>query len=81
MAIQARRLNIDDDSFFGLEQVCQMACASLSLMEEDHTYRKKVYDYLHDAHIVDDSSGVSPKKKVKVDKVQDNVINISFKDN
>ena len=45
LAIQARRLNIDDDSFFGLEQVCQMACASLALMEDVKSYRKKVYDF------------------------------------
>jgi hypothetical protein len=78
MAIQARRLNLDDDSFFALEQLCQMACASISLMEEDPAYRKKIYDYLHEEYTVEDSSDVSSKRKVKVDKVNDNVITINF---
>ena len=78
MAIQARRLNLDDDSFFALEQVCQMACASISLMEEDPAYRKKIFDYLNEEYTVDDSSDVSSKRKMKVDKVNDNVITINF---
>ena len=55
-----------------------MACASISLMEEDPTYRKKIYDYLHEEYTVDDSSDVPSKRKVKVDKVNDNVITINF---
>jgi hypothetical protein len=55
-----------------------MACASISLMEEDPAYRKKIYDYLHEEYTVDDSSDVSSKRKVKVDKVNDNVITINF---
>ena len=77
LAIQARRLKIDDDSFFALEQVCQMACASLALMEEDPSYRKKVYDYLHSP---DDSSEVNGKAKTTIDKITDNVITVNFKD-
>ena len=60
-----------------IEQVCQMACASLALMEEDPSYRKKVYDYLHSP---DDSSEVNGKAKTTIDKITDNVITVNFKD-
>lgn len=75
LAIQARRLNIDDDSFFALEHVCQMACASLALMEDDPSYRTKVDDFLYKP---DDSSTVDGKKKRTVDKIKDNVITVNF---
>ena len=75
LAIQARRLNIDDDSFFALENVCQLACASLALMEDDPSYRTKVDEFLHKP---DDSSAVDDKKKRTVDKIKDNVITINF---
>jgi hypothetical protein len=54
-----------------------MACASLALMEEDPSYRKKVYDYLHSP---DDSSEVNGKAKTTIDKITDNVITVNFKD-
>lgn len=75
MAIQARRLNIDDDSFFALEQLCQMVCASLALMEEDTEYRDKIDKYLH-SPTTDNTVNIISKDKV--DKVNDNVITINF---
>ena len=75
LAIQARRLNIDDESFFALENVCQIACASLALMEDDPSYRQKVHEYLYST---DDSSGIKNKKKVNVDKISNNVITVNF---
>ena len=76
LAIQGRRTNIDDDSFYALEQVCQMACASLSLMEDDANYRDKVYRYLNTP---DDSSKAHGKSKLAIDKIKDNVISVKFK--
>lgn len=77
LAIQARRTNIDDDGYFALEHVCQLACASLALMEEDPMYRSKVDAYLHTP---DDSSKLHTKSKLTIDKIKDNVITIDFKD-
>lgn len=77
MAIQARRLNIDDDSFFALEQLCQMVCASLALMEEDTVYRDKIDSYLHSPT---PDKNINIVTKDRVDKISDNVITINFND-
>ena len=44
-------------------------------MEDDPSYRQKVHDYLYST---DDSSDVSNKKKVSVDKINNNVITVNF---
>jgi len=72
LAIQVRRSNIDDDSFFELENLCQMTCASLTLMEEDSKFRNTVNAFLHTPENED------IKKPLPIDNVTENVIKVNF---
>ena len=77
LAINVRRTNINDDSFFALENICQMACAALSLMEEDIKLRNRVHSFLQ----TPDEKNTAKNKDVKiaVDNTYKNVINVNFK--
>jgi len=72
LAIQIRRANISDDSFFELENLCQMACASLTLMEEDTKFKDKVDVFLH----TPDDEDIKPS--LPIDNVTENVIKVNF---
>jgi len=76
LAINVRRTTLDDDSFYALENVCQMACAALSLMEEDIGLRERVFNFLK----TPDEQNTSNKQSIKVavDNTDKNVINVNF---
>ena len=79
LAINARKTNITDDSFFALEQVCQMACAALTLIEEDPKLRDRVYNFLHTPETSNDDN---KKSSNGVDKtVLGNIIKVNFNKN
>ena len=74
LAINVRRTTLEDDSFYALEQVCQMACAGLSLMEEDIKLRDRIATFLESS----DDNPSSNKRKFTLDKSKENVIKINF---
>ena len=76
LAINVRRTTLDDDSFYALENVCQMACAALSLMEEDLSLRDRVYSFLKTPN--EESTTAKRNIKVAVDNTNKNVINVNF---
>jgi|TARA_R110000796_G_scaffold97103_4_gene203878 hypothetical protein len=76
LVINARKTNIDDDSFYQLEQLCQMGCAALSLMEEDKDIQNKVYDYMESPETITNKS--VPKNTALIHEVSDNVISVKF---
>tara|TARA_E500000305_G_C3997659_1_gene225475 strand:- start:57 stop:386 length:330 start_codon:yes stop_codon:yes gene_type:complete len=75
LAIQARRQNINDESFYELEQVCQMTCAAITMMEENEDFRETVYKFLNSP----DSRKIKQKSKLPINKTNGNIINVDFK--
>ena len=76
LIINARKTNIDKESFSKLEQICQMGCAALSLMQEDADFRDIVYDYMESPPEPDNTN---TPQKAKVYGVSGNVIKLNFK--
>ena len=72
LAIQVRKSNIDDESYWELEKLCQMACASLSLMQEDSKIRDAIEVFLNTPE--NDTIKLPPP----VDNVTGNVIKVNF---
>ena len=75
LIINARKTNIDEDSFYQLEQLCQMGCAALSLMEEDKTFQDTVLDYMDAPH---EPANNNLPKRATVHDVSGNVITLKF---
>ena len=75
LIINARKTNIDKESFSKLEQICQLGCAALSLMQEDADFRDVVYDYMESPP---ENDNTNTSKKAKVDGVSGNVIKLNF---
>tara|TARA_B100001250_G_C19190147_1_gene524802 strand:+ start:160 stop:501 length:342 start_codon:yes stop_codon:yes gene_type:complete len=78
LAINARRTNLNEESYFGLENLCQMTCAALTLMEQDDTLKERIWTFL--------DSPSEPKEKNPKDSLKKyfkenmgNVIKIDFK--
>tara|TARA_R100001377_G_scaffold73370_1_gene49336 strand:- start:479 stop:820 length:342 start_codon:yes stop_codon:yes gene_type:complete len=76
LVINARKSNIDDDSFYQLEQLCQMGCAALSLMEEDKDFQNRVFDFMETPDTPTNSNSLP--KKARVEDVSGNVITLKF---
>ena len=77
LAINARKTNITDDSYFELEQLCQMACAALTLMEDDPKLRERIYNFLHTPEVINNDN---KKSANGVDKtILGNIIKVDFK--
>ena len=72
LAIQARRANIDDDSFWGLQHLCQMVCAGITMMEDSEKVRNAVEEFLNTPEVKD------IKESLPIDNVTDNVIKVNF---
>tara|TARA_R110002020_G_scaffold5183_2_gene21954 strand:+ start:291 stop:629 length:339 start_codon:yes stop_codon:yes gene_type:complete len=75
LVINARKTNIDDDSFYQVEQLCQMGCAALSLMEEDKALRDKIYDFMESPS---EPANSNMPTKATVHDVSGNVITLKF---
>ena len=75
LIINVRKTNIDKESFSKLEQICQMGCAALSLMQEDADFKEIVYEYMESPYEPDN---INTPKKAKVDSVSGNVITLDF---
>lgn len=72
LAIQVRKANIDDESYWELEKLCQMACASLSLMQQDSKIKDIIETFLNTPENDD------VKVPLPVDNVTGNVIKVNF---
>ena len=75
LVINARKTNIDEDSFYQLEQLCQMGCAALSLMEEDKTFQDTILDYMDTPN---EPANNNLPKRATVHDVSGNVITLKF---
>lgn len=72
LAIQARRANIDDESFWSLQHLCQMVCAGITMMEDSEKVRESVEKFLN----TPDNQDI--KQAMPIDNVTDNVIKVNF---
>ena len=75
LVINARKTNIDEDSFYQVEQLCQMGCAALSLMEEDKDFQNTVLDYMDSPS---EPANNNLPQKATVHDVSGNVITLKF---
>ena len=75
LVINARKTNLDDDSFYELEQICQMGCAALSLIQDNKKFEDIVLDYMSTP--TEPANNNLPQKGTVHD-VSGNVISIKF---
>ena len=75
LVINARKTNIDEDSFYQLEQLCQMGCAALSLMEENKEFQSTVLDFMESPS---ETANNNLPQTATVHDVSGNVITLKF---
>ena len=75
LVINARKTNIDEDSFYQIEQLCQMGCAALSLMDENKDFQNTILDYMDSPS---EPTNNNLPQKATVHDVSGNVITLKF---
>jgi len=75
LQISARKTNIDKESYEKLEQICQLGCAALSLMEQEEDFKENLIDYMMSPPEIDNDN--EPTKPTIKD-ITENVITLEF---
>jgi len=75
LQILASPTTISKDSFERVEQICQLGCAALSLMQEDDEFRETLYDFMTSPPVGDNDNQLI--KPTVVD-VTENIITLNF---